>query len=171
VFVGDYDEQRHRTLREILSNLMVGDAFDRILNSEIEWAALTFSMGELNARKLDLKPATWKSVFRILSHPGKVGCFEATAEEKAQMGTRPYDYYSDDQNYWWNCLSRRPREYQTEMLGIDYPCFRGDGITEPYARESISVPSRVFFVKNVPVDSLTCSFQDMGMPQDSRRLY
>jgi len=30
VFVGDYDEQRHRTLRQILSNLWVGDAFEQV---------------------------------------------------------------------------------------------------------------------------------------------
>lgn len=35
VFVGDYDEQRYRTSRQILSNLWIGDAFERVENSNI----------------------------------------------------------------------------------------------------------------------------------------
>ncbi len=171
VFVGDYEEQRHRTLQEILSNLMVGDAFERIADSYTEWIALTFSVGELNARKLDLKPGTWKSAFRILSHPHKIGCIEATSADRAQMGTRPYDYYSGDQEYWHSRLMMKPREYLTDLLGIYWGCFNGDGITEAYQRGSVSpVPSRIFFVKNVPVATLTYSHQDMGAPSEGRRL-
>ena len=75
---GDYDEQRNRTARQILSNLGVGDSFERIDNSNVEWIALAFDIGELNAHKLDLKPATWKAAFRLLSDPKRIGCFQAS---------------------------------------------------------------------------------------------
>ena len=64
VFIGDYYEQRSRSLREILANLWIGDAFDKVANANTEWLGIIFEVGELNYRKFDLMPATWKSMFR-----------------------------------------------------------------------------------------------------------
>jgi hypothetical protein len=170
VFVGDYDEQRHRTLREILSNLWIGDAFERVDNSNVAWLALVFEVGELNHRKMDLFPATWKAAFRILSDPKRAACFLATDEELARLGRPPRDYYSDDQSFWHSCCTTNERRWTErgaptieEMLGISWSCFRGTGITEP----STGVPSRVFFAKNLPMSSITYRVQELGTPDDN----
>ena len=130
VFVGDYAEQRHRTLRQILSNLLIGDAFERVSNSNVRWLALCFEIGELNSRKLDLKPATWKAALRVLSDPRRVGCFRAKNEEYTALGRPPGDYYSGDQDYWYGRLIVDVRRYTSEgadhyihILGIDWLCF------------------------------------------------
>jgi hypothetical protein len=171
VFVGDYDEQRHRPLRQILSNLLVGDAFEKIANSNTEWVGVKFDLGELNSRKLDLKPATWKAAFRILSDPKRAGCFEASTEERSKLGAPPRDYYSNDQRYWYNSLTTPERRYTqwgtdyyiTETLGLWWLCFNGSGIT--YAgHKSLTIPSRIFFLKNVPFASITFSVQELRTP-------
>jgi hypothetical protein len=169
VFIGDYDEQRNRTARQILSNLGVGDSFERIDNSNVEWIALTFDIGELNAHKLDLKPATWKAAFRILSDPKRIGCFQASEEEREKLGIRPRDYYSADQMYWYERLTTPERRntrqsqdyYIQEVLGIRNLCFDGSGITD-----SSSVPSRIFFITNCPVAHISYSMQELGTPDD-----
>ena len=175
VFIGDYVEQRYRTLRQILSNLWIGDAFERVSESNLEWIAIVFEIGELNYRKLDLKPATWKAAFRILSDPKRLGCFEATAEEMMKMGRPPRNYYSKDQDYWYSKLTiseRRSTElgidfYITSYLGIDWLCFRGEGITYNKGNMgSSTVPSRIFFVKNLPLSAIHFSIRDLGMLDD-----
>lgn len=177
VFVGDYEEQRHRTLKDVLSNLWIGDAFDHVSNSNTDWVALIFEIGELNRRKLDLKPATWKSAFRILSDPRRAACFAPFPEERKDLGSPPRDYYSDDQSYWYSRLmidERRHTEwgndyYLTEVLGISWLCFTGNGITERDKRDP-GLASRVFFVKNVPLQSLAYRIQDLGQPDDDQVL-
>jgi hypothetical protein len=172
VFVGDYAEQRHRTLRQILSNLWIGDAFERVDNSNVAWLALIFEVGELNRRKLDLLPATWKAAFRILSDPKRAACFEATDEETARLGRPPRDYYSDDQRPWyWSCSKHERRGLPhgpllEEVLGIHWTCFSGTGITEQQSTQSAGIPSRVFFVKNLSMSSITYQVQDLGVPDD-----
>jgi hypothetical protein len=173
VFVGDYAEQRYRTLRQILSNLWMGDAFDRVSNSNTEWLAIVFEIGELNFRRLDLKPATWKAVFRILSDPKRLGCFEASEEEKIKMGLPPRNYYSEDQRYWYGRLTIDERRYTKwgadffirSYFGIDWLCFNGSGITYSN-RNSSTIPSRVFFVQNVPLSTLNHKIQVLGFPDD-----
>jgi hypothetical protein len=172
VFVGDYDEQRHRTLRQILSNLWIGDAFERVDNSNVAWLALIFEVGELNRRKLDLLPATWKAAFRILSDPKRAARFEATDEETARLGRPPRDYYSDDQNSWYSSCTTDERRWSAhgelveEVLGISWTCFTGTGITEQPSVQSAGIPSRVFFVKNLSMSSITYQVQDLGVPDD-----
>ncbi|AVT36045.1 hypothetical protein [Plantactinospora sp. BB1] len=173
VFVGDYEEQRHRTLREILSNLWIGDAFEQVDNSNGPWLALTIELGELNRRKMDLLPATWKAAFRILSDPTRAGCFEATDEERTLLGLPPRNYYSDDQQAWYSSCTTRERRYTPwgpdyfirEVLGISWLCFTGTGITQG-ARRSSGLPSRVFFVRNLPLHGIDYRIQDLGVPDD-----
>ncbi|MFY1691636.1 toll/interleukin-1 receptor domain-containing protein [Plantactinospora sp. WMMB782] len=173
VFVGDHDEQRHRTLRQILGNLWIGDAFEQVDNSNGPWLALTFELGELNRRKMDLLPATWKAAFRILSDPTRAGCFEATDEERTLLGRPPRNYYSDDQQAWYSSCTTRERRYTPwgpdyfirEVLGISWLCFTGTGITQG-ARQSSGLPSRVFFVRNLPLHSIDYRVQDLGVPDD-----
>ncbi|MFE9747809.1 toll/interleukin-1 receptor domain-containing protein [Saccharothrix saharensis] len=173
VFVGDHDEQRHRTLRQVLSNLWIGDAFERVENSDVPWTALTFELGELNQRKLDLMPATWKAVFRILSDPERAARFTADADELARLGPPPRDYYSPDQAYWYNRCTAGERRYPDltshhflrHVLGLDWFCFSGDGITA-----STETPSRVFLVRNVPLDTITYRVQHLGAPDDDIHL-
>jgi hypothetical protein len=169
VFVGDYEEQRRRTLRQILSNLWIGDAFEQVANSSVGWLALTFEVGDLNSRKIDLMPATWKAAFRLLSDPRRAACFAATEEELAELGRPPRDYYSGDQNVWYRRCTARERGHRLldEVLGISWLCFSGTGLTEaPSPRGSDGIPSRVFFVKNRPLSSITCSIEDLGTPDD-----
>ncbi|MFT7837693.1 toll/interleukin-1 receptor domain-containing protein [Saccharothrix sp. BKS2] len=171
VFVGDYDEQRHRTLREVLSNLWIGDAFEQVANSNVAWAALVFEVGELNRRKLDLLPATWKAAFRILSDPKRAARFAPTDEEMARLGRPPRDYYSDDQDWWYSRCTIDERRWGAygelvgEVLGIDWTCFTGAGLTERPG-QSTGIPSRVYFVKNLPLSSMTYRVQDLGVPDD-----
>ncbi len=169
VFVGDLDEQRHRTLRQVLSNLLIGDAFERVENSNVPWTALTFELGDLNRRKLDLMPGTWKAAFRILSDPRRAACFTATAEELADLGRPPRDYWSADQSEWYGRCTTDERRYTPQgsdhflhhVLGIHWLCFDGSGITE-----SAVTPSRVFFVRNVPLSAVTYRVQHLGTPDD-----
>jgi hypothetical protein len=169
VFVGDYEEQRHRTLRQMLSNLWIGDAFERVANSSVGWLALTFEVAELNRRKMDLMPATWKAAFRILSDPRRAACFTATDEELAGLGRPPRDYYSGDQNFWYERVTTGERGYRLleEVLGISWLCFSGTGITETSSPAgSDGIPSRVFFVRNLPLSSITYRIEDLGTPDD-----
>lgn len=173
VFVGDHDEQRHRTLRQVLSNLWIGDAFERVENSDVPWTALTFELGELNQRKLDLLPATWKAVFRILSDPKRAARFTADEDELARLGPPPRDYCSPDQAYWYGRCTTDERRYTPpgsdhflrQVVGLEWLCFSGDGITA-----SAGTPSRVFFVRNVPLHTITYRVQHLGMPDDDIHL-
>lgn len=176
VFVGDYDEQRHRALRQILSNLWIGDAFERVANSSVGWQALIFELGELNRRKMDLMPATWKAAFRILSDPRRAASFAATDEELARLGRPPRDYYSDDQSSWYSSCTTSERRHTplgvdyflNEVLGISWLCFNGRGITEGApSGKSDGIPSRVFFVRNLPLSSITYRVEDLGTPDDN----
>lgn len=169
VFIGDYDEQRHRTLREILSSMWVGDAFDRVANSNVTWVALIFEIGELNRRKLDLLPATWKATFRILSDPKRAARFTANDEELAQLGPAPRDYYSGDQRWWYRRCTSGERllgknsALVEEVMGLSWTCFSGTGITYP-GPTSDGTPSRLFYVKNVPLAGITYDVQVLGTP-------
>lgn len=170
VFVGDYDEQRHRTLRQMLSNLWIGDAFERVANSSVGWLALIFEVAELNRRKMDLMPATWKASFRILSDRKRAASFAATDEEIAELRRPPRDYYSGDQNFWYQRCMAGERGYRLldEVLGISWLCFSGTGITEaPSSALSGGIPSRVFFVRNLPLSSITYRIEDLGAPSDN----
>jgi TIR domain len=177
VFVGDYDEQRHRTLRQVLSNLWIGDAFERVENSNVRWLAVIFELGELNRRKLDLMPATWKAAFRILSDPSRAACFSASDEERAKLGRPPRDYYSDDQrDFWYRRLTISERRdtdwgidyYLVATLGISWLCFSGTGITQNRENENPTcIPSRVFFVRNVPFATINYRLQELGVLDDN----
>ncbi len=171
VFVGDYEEQRHRTLRQVLTNLWIGDAFERVDNSNIDWLALTFDLGELNSRKMDLLPATWKASFRILSDPKRAGCFEASEEEQGLLGRPPRDYYSADQSLWYSRCTIAERRYTpwgtdyylSAILGISFLSFDGRGFTERHEGRD-GVPSRVFLIRNLPLSAISYQRQDLGNP-------
>jgi len=112
VFVGDYDDQRYRTPREVLSD------------------------------------------------PRRAARFTPTGEELARLGRPPRDYHADDQDWWYSrCATSERRwgdhgELVGEVLGIDWTCFAGTGMTERPA-QSTGIPSRVYFVKNLPLSSIT----------------
>ncbi|HEV8194486.1 MAG TPA: toll/interleukin-1 receptor domain-containing protein [Ktedonobacterales bacterium] len=73
VFIGDYLEQRGQTLKQIIANLWMGDALDRVEQANISWVAIVFEIGDMNARTLDILLGTWRAMFRILSDPNRVG--------------------------------------------------------------------------------------------------
>ena len=167
VFVGDYAEQRRRSLREILENLWLGDAFDPIQSSNVEWVATVFDVGDLNRRKFDLMPATWKAVFRILSDPRRMGLIDATEEEDAELGPeQDRDYYAGDQRWWLDRIrTGRPglepgdaESLLEERFGISWLAYSGEGITEG------QVPSRLFLVRNVALHDLDSKNWDLGSP-------
>jgi hypothetical protein len=61
---------------------------------------------------------------------------------------------------WGNNLLR-------DVLSISWLCFSGRGITEaPTPGNSGGIPSRVFFVKNLPLSSISCRIEDLGAPED-----
>ena len=173
VFVGDYAEQAGRSLRQILSNLWIGDAFDPVQTSNLKWTAILFEVGEVNRRKLDLMPGTWKAVFRILTAKNRLNLFDATDEENAQLGAPPRDYYAGDQNYWYSRITSNERRQSgigrgealypdtvlRTMLGLDFLCFDGSGRT---SGDSRPVPSRVFLLKNSYMENLNYRSQDLG---------
>jgi hypothetical protein len=173
VFIGDYDEQRYRSLTQILSNLLIEDSFEKVFDSNIEWTAICFKIGRHNYRKLDILPATWKAAFRILSHPSRLGCFEASSEEMMKMGPGLKDYLSDDQPYWLQRLRIPERQdaskgsdyLVTEELSISNLCFDGKGITPG------TVPSRIFFAKNLPLSALDCRIVQLGFSSDNTILF
>jgi hypothetical protein len=174
VVIGDYAEQCGRSLRQIQENLWFGDAFDRVSNANTAWSAVIFEIGATQRKKLDLLPATWKAVFRILSSRHRLAMIEATEEERKTLGSRPYDYYAGDQDYWYNQIMHHSHwepesemtsriEVLKEQLGIYDLCLTGTGITNEGA---IFVASRVFLVKNAPLAELNSRVQDLGHPND-----
>lgn len=177
VFVGDYDEQRYRTLQEILDNLWLGNRFDPEPNSNVQWVAIVFPIGLSGDHKYDLMPGTWKAVFRILSDPSRLGYFTADNDEIAQMGPRQprkRDYILGDQNYWFKRItskfesSNRMDALLLEYFGISDTCFHGTGITDDIINY---VPSRIFLVKNVQLSYLDYEIQDMGFLRDKKILW
>ena len=191
VFVGDYVEQCGRSLRQILSNLWAGDAYDKVANSNEMWTALVFEVGDSNVRKLDLLPATWKSMFRIVSDPKRLKLITITEEERGMLGRPPRDYYTPDQPYWYDKLFT-PRIWRTSnktdpaaiqqvaiqrilerLCGFSWWCFDGSGITQQGSRSSLasdSVASRLFLVKNLSITDLNCRMQELGHVDEGRLL-
>lgn len=176
VFIGDYDEQRYRNLQEMLNNLWLGNRFDPEPNSNVQWVAIVFRIGISSDHKYDLMPGTWKSVFRILSDPNRLGYFTADNDEISQMGPRQFpkrDYISGDQDYWFNRITSKFEscdkrdDLLLEYFGISDTCFQGSGITGDIIN---FVPSRIFLVKNVQLNYLDYEIQDMGFPRDNKIL-
>jgi hypothetical protein len=175
VVIGDYAEQCGRSLRQIQANLWFGDAFDRVASAKIDWSAVIFEVGETQRKKLDLLPGTWKAVFRILSSPRRLAMIQATEDEQRELGPRPHDYYMGDQDYWYNRIMDRrfpgigptkvsPEKVLEDQFGIYDLCFIGDGITRTLG--STAIPSRVFLVKNAPLETLNIREQALGQPND-----
>jgi hypothetical protein len=179
VFIGDYEEQKFRTLHEILANLLVGDYFERLDHTNVHWSAIRFTIGDPNSRKLDLFPATWKAAFRILSDPARLARFRPTDEEIEKLGPRTCrDYMSSDQDYWYHRLTIRRHitdfpDYLLKVdLGISNLSFNGEGLTHQTDSPlgAGTIPSRIFFVKNVPVSNLDSRVIPMGFPGDGKIL-
>lgn len=173
VFIGDYEEQRFRTLYEMLANLLIGDSFEQLTNSNVLWSAIRFTIGNSNYRKLDIFPATWKAAFRILSDPARLARFQPTNEEVEKLGRGAIrDYMSNDQDYWYGRLTVGDRRYINNVpdsllkvdLGINNTCFNGDGLTRG------TIPSRIFLVKNTPVSTFDSRVIPMGFPADGNIL-
>jgi hypothetical protein len=168
--IADYEEQKFRTLRQILDNLLIGDSFEMQHSSNVHWSAIRFTIGNSNYRKLDLFPATWKAAFRILSDPARLARFQPTGEEIEKMGRHRRDYMSNDQNYWHDRLMHPPERgdlnnaFLREDLGISNLCFDGNGLTTGTIR------SRIFIVKNVPVSTLDSHVIPMDFPADGKIL-
>ncbi len=168
VFVGDYVEQLGRSLRQILSNLWFGDAFDRVQSANLHWTAIVFEIGEGNRRKLDLMPGTWKAIFRILSADNRLARFKASASEIQQLGRSPRDYQQGDQRYWYDQITSRRNRVELEQvieeqLGLSWFCFDGSGLTRGLGT---TVASRVFLTRNLPLEGLNCHLQHMGHTND-----
>ena len=134
--------------------------------ANIRWTAIIFEIGELNRRKLDLMPGTWKAVFRLLSPRNRLALFRPSKVETAQLGRPPRDYYEGDQRYWYGRVTsglqklvQIPGYVLSEQLGLDDLCFDGSGRTN---RRSKGVASRLFLVKNVKLEHLNCRIQELG---------
>jgi hypothetical protein len=183
--VGDYAEQAGRSLREILSNLWFGDAYDQVSRANLDWTAVVFELGGSNRRKYDLLPGTWKAVFRAVSDRKRLGLIEPAPEERERMGVSPRDYCSQDQEYWYGRLRTpakgpdgedawaHPAAMLHDLFGISSLCFWGTGITrESGGREGAvaRVPSRVFIMKNEQLRRLGCRLQRLGHADDGNVL-
>jgi hypothetical protein len=94
-----------------------------------------------------------------------------------RLGPPPRDYYSEDQLYWYGRLTIGERRYTewgfdyylAAILGINWLCYMGNGITERIPDDP-GIASRVFFVRNVAVESLQHSIRDLGRPDDDQIL-
>ena len=167
VFVGDFYEQRGRSLKQVSRNLWSGDAFDRVTSTNLDWTAIVFEVGEQNARKLDIKPATWKSIFRILAN--RLSVFVPSEEEVEKMGKWEKDYIADDQDYWRDrVVAHVNLDYLDQIMGLSWGCFAGAGMTHPRAEGAI--PSRVFLTRNFRIQDLNCRFWDLGKQDDGNIL-
>jgi hypothetical protein len=180
VFLGDYAEQCGRSLRQVLSNLWQGDAFDRVYNAHLEWTAIVFEVGQLNWSKLDVMPATWKAIYRILTDYKRLNLINASEEALTKMGFPPHDYYQGDQNYWYRQITsseRKPPDVGPffvypdhdleKYFGVYWLCFRGCGMTfNDGGLKSDTVPSRIFLCKNVRLEALNYRTQNLGRVDD-----
>jgi len=187
VFVGDYAEQCGRSLRQILSNLWAGDAYDEVVSSNETWKALIFEVGDINTRKLDLMPATWKAMFRIVSDPKRLFQIKITDDERVRFGRRPpYDYYTPDQDYWYGRLTELRSWRHTGqskqvdgrptlelIFGFSWWCYDGSGITHQAIRSSLAshqIASRLFLVKNVELENLNYRAHELGHVDEGKLL-
>jgi len=190
VFIGDYAEQCGRSLRQILSNLWMGDAFEQVSNANLAWTAVIFEIGDLNRQRLGLMPATWKAIFRILSSKNRLGMFSPSPEERKRLGPRGRDYYEGDQEYWFDRITSRkayeiegkgkvsPYEMLKTHFGYDDNCFDltgGTGIAADIdGRETLHslfsnetrTPSRLFLVNNAAIAYINCRVQELGHVDD-----
>ena len=168
VCAGDYAEQVGRSLRQVQSNLGIGDAFDRVESANLHWTAIVFEVGDTNRLKLDLMPGTWKAVFRILTGKKRLALFDPSESEIAQLGPRPHDYYQGDQNYWYSRIRSlssshgpndelHPDNVLKKQLGIYDLCFDGSG------RLGLS---RIFLLKNARLRDLNYRAQDLRSVND-----
>ena len=176
VFIGDYEEQRGRTLKQIMNNLWLGDVFDLVDSTKNEWIAIVFDIDEANYRKFDVMPATWKGIFRILSHPSRLNIIRMTDDERNQMGMGVKDYYEGDQNYWLDQLNRHPeiqRDYYKlleQYFGLRTSSFAGEGITYARGGDSSVIESRIFLVKNHLLSLIEYEKQELGQPSEEKVL-
>jgi 3',5'-cyclic AMP phosphodiesterase CpdA len=169
VVVGDYAEQRYRSLEQILGNLWVGERFEEIEQENAEWVVIVFEVGTLNRTKLDLMAGTWKAVFWILADRKRLGLFPITEKEETRMGDgQQRNYYDGEQRWWYDRITAGGRGFeapQTEallerILGISDLCYRGEGMS------SGVVPSRLFLVKNLALRDLSYTRHELGRPED-----
>jgi hypothetical protein len=186
VFIGDYAEQRGRSLRQVLSSLWMGDAYDQVTSANLAWTAVIFEIGGTNRLRLDLMPATWKAIFRILSSENRLAMISLSTEEKARLGSRTRDYYEGDQGYWLKQITSQkafeiegkqklsPYDMLRTYFGYQDQCFALTGGTGICGRDMIHglnldgtrTPSRLFLVKNAEVESLNCRIKELGHVDD-----
>lgn len=185
VFVGDYAEHAGCSLRQILGSLWAGDAYDRVASSDHAWSAVVFDAGPGNARKLDLFPASWKAMYRIVSDRRRLNLLEMAADDRAAFGARPpYEYLSGDQAAWYKRLvegrpwrvggqnSAERQDRLRELFGFEWWCYDGSGLTAQRqgGGEGAERPVRLFLVRNLRLADLEARIEPMGRPSDGHVL-
>ena len=161
VCVGDYFENCGRSLRQILSDLLRGRDMDEAGRPDERWLAVVFEVGERYRREYDIMPATWKAVFRIVTDRRRLGLATPSEQDIADLGPRPRDYYSGSGDGWYDrargILGGFPEDEEIlkARFGIVSMCFTGNG-TGGEGR-------RVFFLRNLPLDNLGYTVQNMGV--------
>ena len=164
VAIGDYYENYGKSLREVLDNLYQGYYLDEIINANQSWSAIIFEVGELYRSMCDIMPATWKSVFRILTDKRRLGILEPTISDYQIMGKPPRDYYAGNQSEWQEKIRMylggypNDEEVLKNLFGIISMCFQGTGIG-PNGH-------RIFFAKNIAVEKLNFMVKDLGKYDD-----
>jgi hypothetical protein len=173
VGVGDYMEQCGRTLHEILSNLLSGATLDNLIEPDGAFSAVVFEAGSLFRKKLDLLPATWKAVYRILTDHRRLNVW-SPAQYYADLGPPPRDYW-DSPPEWSVHLSE---ELSRNLMSQGYPEFSLAG----FLQETFGIRGcfdgngrglngcRVFFVRNLALQDIRHWVVDLGKPAEGNIL-
>jgi TIR domain len=164
VLIGDYFEQWGRTLREVQESIFAGQYFDRINRATDGWTAVIFEIGEIHSKNYDVFPATWKSVYRILTDPRRLAMFAPTGEAMDALRRPPRDYRRSDGYPWAGSISVHIGiDRLEEIFGLYNGCFQGD--------DGVSTRgSQIFLVKNLELNSLNARVLDLGTPDEGNRV-
>jgi hypothetical protein len=177
VMIGDYAELRGRTLKAILEALYIGVHFDEVNAARSSWLAVKVAFGMVNTRAYDLLPATWKAIYRVCSDPKRLGLWQASGEERAEIESGDRDYWTGSQGEWHGRLTRQldrlidlghpevaavahalqrrvtPEALLVAWFGV-HGCFSGDG----RGRQGV----RILLQRNLPLAEMECEFIPMG---------
>jgi hypothetical protein len=149
--------------------LGIGGTFEGHYDVSTEWVAIVVDVRGLSAG-LRLVPGSWKGVFRIISDPKRLNLVKMSEEELKELrSSLPHDYYGGNQEEWFYKLDRIPSiqagqgkgDFLDSCFGLRNACFDGSG------RVSTGItPARIYFLKNVPLATLSHKVQDLGTSSD-----
>lgn len=171
VALGDYFEQCGRPLREIMTNLFVGQYLDTFVEPEDDWSVIVIEAGAIYKKKLDLMPGTWKSVYRLMSGHGRLEYF-STAKYYEDLGDPPRDYWDGNHRVWYDRVREELKTYGypnaegekllEDVFGILSVCFTGEG--------KGSDSSRIWFSLNLQLTEVEHWVVNLGKPKDGNIL-